>query len=145
MQARHTSEASRAIMDLARRRLFPSHGIRAANDRKRPGSGSLQISLGGRGKESGEVGPAHGLFFSVFLSFPGKMFCTDHFNLYGMLKWIFNQTSSVFARIRSFAFGWKYPTPHRLRSPTKPNTIFNIFLIYFLNCFNCIWDSSFFF
>ena len=32
-------------------------------------------------KELGEEGPAHGLFFSVFLSSPGKMFCTDHFNL----------------------------------------------------------------
>ena len=29
MQARHTSWASRAIMTLARRRLFPSHGIMA--------------------------------------------------------------------------------------------------------------------
>ena len=37
-------------MALARRRLFPSHGIMAANDWKRPGSGSLQISLGRRGK-----------------------------------------------------------------------------------------------
>ena len=32
-------------------------------------------------KELGEEGPAHGLCFSVFLSSPGKMFCTDHFNL----------------------------------------------------------------
>ena len=35
-------------------------------------------------KELGEEGPAHGLFFSVFLSSPGKMFCTDHFDFYGM-------------------------------------------------------------
>ena len=35
-------------------------------------------------KELGEEGPAHGLFFSVFLSCPGKMFCTDHFDFYGM-------------------------------------------------------------
>ena len=27
-------------------------------------------------KELGEGGPAHGLFFSVFLSSPDKMFCT---------------------------------------------------------------------
>ena len=32
-------------------------------------------------KELGEEGPYHGLCFSVFLSSPGKMFCTDHFNL----------------------------------------------------------------
>ena len=32
-------------------------------------------------KELGEEGPAHGLCFSVLLSSPGKMFCTDHFNL----------------------------------------------------------------
>ena len=37
-------------------------------------------------KELGEEGPTHGLFFSVFLSSPGKMFCTDHFNFYGMRK-----------------------------------------------------------
>ena len=74
-------------MALARRRLFPSHGIMAANDWKRPGSGSLQISVGRRGKfplPVGEEGPAYGLFFSVFLSSPGKMFCTDHFGFYGM-------------------------------------------------------------
>ena len=35
-------------------------------------------------KELGEERPAHGLFFSVFLSSPGKMFCTDHFDFYGM-------------------------------------------------------------
>ena len=35
-------------------------------------------------KELGEEGPTHGLFFSVFLSSPGKMFCTDHFDFYGM-------------------------------------------------------------
>ena len=64
-------------------------------------------------KELGEEGPAHGLFFSVFLSSPGKMFCTDHFNFYGMRKWIFNQKISVFPRIRSFAFGWTYPHPSR--------------------------------
>ena len=81
---------------LARRRLFPSHGMMAGNDWKRPGSGSLQISLGRRGKfplpvlllffslEVGEEGPPHGLFFSVFLSSPGQMFCTDHFDFYGM-------------------------------------------------------------
>ena len=85
-------------MALARRRLFPSHGIMAANDWKRLGSGSLQISLGRRGKfplpvillffslegVRPEEGLAHGLFFSVFLSSPGKMFCTDHFDFYGM-------------------------------------------------------------
>ena len=32
-------------------------------------------------KELGEEGPAHGLCFSVFLSSPRKMFCTDQFNL----------------------------------------------------------------
>ena len=32
-------------------------------------------------KELEEEGPAHGLCFSVFLSSPGKMFPTDHFNL----------------------------------------------------------------
>ena len=37
-------------------------------------------------KELGEEGPAHGLFFSLFLSFPGKMFRTDHFDCYGMRK-----------------------------------------------------------
>ena len=98
-------------MALAKRRLFPSHRIMAANNWKRPGCGSLQISLGRRGKfpllvlyyfsrlkELGEEGPVHGLFFSVFLSSPGKMFCTDHFNFYGMRKWSFNQKISVFAR-----------------------------------------------
>ena len=35
-------------------------------------------------KELGEEGPAHGLFFYVFLSSPGKMFCADHFDFYGM-------------------------------------------------------------
>ena len=35
-------------------------------------------------KESVEEGPAHGLFFSVFLSSPGKMFCTDHFDFYSL-------------------------------------------------------------
>ena len=81
-------------MAFARGRLSPSHEIMAANDWKTPGGGSLQISLGRRGKflsqysshfsrlkELGEEGPAHGLCFSVFLSSPGKMFCTDHFNL----------------------------------------------------------------
>ena len=37
-------------------------------------------------KELGAEGPAHGLFFSVFLFSPGKMFCTDHFDFYGMRK-----------------------------------------------------------
>ena len=37
-------------------------------------------------KELGEEQLAHGLFFSVFLSSQGKMFCTDHFNFYGMRK-----------------------------------------------------------
>ena len=37
-------------------------------------------------KELGEEGPAHGLCSSVFLSSPGKMFCTDHFNIYGTRK-----------------------------------------------------------
>ena len=35
-------------------------------------------------KELGEEGPSHGLFFSVFLSSLSKMFCTDHFDFYGM-------------------------------------------------------------
>ena len=35
-------------------------------------------------KELGEEGPTQGLFFSVLLSSPGKMFCTDHFDFYGM-------------------------------------------------------------
>ena len=35
-------------------------------------------------KELGEEGSAHGLFFSVFLSSAGKMFCTDRFDFYGM-------------------------------------------------------------
>ena len=39
-------------------------------------------------KELGEEGPAHGLFFSRFLSSPsfspGEMFRTDHFDCYGM-------------------------------------------------------------
>ena len=36
-------------------------------------------------KELGEEGPAQGLFFSLFLSSPGKMFCTgDRFDFYGM-------------------------------------------------------------
>ena len=56
-------------------------------------------------KELGEEGPAHGLFFSVFLSSLGTMFCTDHFDFYGMRQCIFHQKPSVFARIRSFAFG----------------------------------------
>ena len=91
-------------MAFARGRLSPSHEIMAANDWKTPGGGSLQISLGRRGKfplpvllllfslegvrrRVGEEGPAHnlvprdGLYFSVFLSSPSKMFCTDHFNL----------------------------------------------------------------
>ena len=37
-------------------------------------------------KELGEEGPAHGLFFSRFLSSPGKMFRTDDFDGYGMRK-----------------------------------------------------------
>ena len=37
-------------------------------------------------KELGEEGPAHGLFFSLFLSSPGKMFRTDDFDGYGMRK-----------------------------------------------------------
>ena len=37
-------------------------------------------------KELGEEGLAHGLFFSVFLFSPGKMFCTDHFDFYGMRR-----------------------------------------------------------
>ena len=84
-------------MAFARGRLSPSHEIMAANDWKTPGGGSLQISLGRSGKFPlpvflllfslggvfliGEEGPAHGLCFSVFLSSPGKMFCTDYFNL----------------------------------------------------------------
>ena len=32
-------------------------------------------------KELGEEGHAHGLCISVFLSSPGKMFRTEHFNL----------------------------------------------------------------
>ena len=82
-------------MALARRRLFPSHGIMAANDWKRLGSGSLRSaeevnflsqysSYFSRLKELGEEGPSHGLFFSVFLSSLSKMFCTDHFDFYGM-------------------------------------------------------------
>ena len=39
-----------------------------------------------RSKELGEEGPVDGLCFSVFFSSPGKMFCTDHFNFYGMRK-----------------------------------------------------------
>ena len=35
-------------------------------------------------KELEEEGPTHGLFFSVLLSSPAKMFCTDHFDFYGM-------------------------------------------------------------
>ena len=50
MQARHISYTSRAIMAFARGRLSPSHEIMAANDWKTPGGGSLQISLGRRGK-----------------------------------------------------------------------------------------------
>ena len=81
-------------MTFARGRLSPSHEIMAANDWKTPGGGSLQISLGRRGKFPLSVllllfslegirrkGVAHGLCFSVFLSSSGKMFCTDHFNL----------------------------------------------------------------
>ena len=81
-------------MAFARGRLSPSHEIMAANDWKTPGGGSLQIRSAGevdflsqyssyfsRLKELGEEGPAHGLCFSVFLSSPGKMFCTDHFTL----------------------------------------------------------------
>ena len=37
-------------------------------------------------KELGEEGPAQGLCFSVFVFSPGKMFCTDHLNFYGMRK-----------------------------------------------------------
>ena len=95
MQARHISQASKAIMAFARGRLSPSHEIMGAYDLKTPGGGSLKISLGRRGKfplpvlgsyfsrlkELGEEGPAHGLCFSVFLSSPGEMFCTNHFNL----------------------------------------------------------------
>ena len=62
-------------------------------------------------KEVGVEGPTHGLFFSVFLSSPGKMFCTDHFDFYSMRKWIFNQKISVFARI----LAEHIPTPHPLR------------------------------
>ena len=45
---------------------------------------SQQSSYFSRLKELGEEGPAHGLCFSVLLSSPGKMFCTDHFDFYGM-------------------------------------------------------------
>ena len=82
-------------MAFARGRLSPSHEKMRANDWKTPGGGSLQISLCRRGKFPlpvllllfslegviGEEGPAHGLCFSVFLSSPDKMFCTNHFNL----------------------------------------------------------------
>ena len=36
--------------------------------------------------ELGEEGPAHGLFFPVFLSSPDKMFCTHRFDFYGMQR-----------------------------------------------------------
>ena len=83
-------------MAFARGRLSPSHEIMAANDWKTPGqeAGAFKFRSAGevnflsqyssyfsRLKELGEEGPAHGLCFSVFLSSPGKMFCTNHFNL----------------------------------------------------------------
>ena len=83
-------------MALARRRLFPSHGIQmigrgqeAAAFKFRSAEEvnflSQYSSYFSRLKELGAEGPAHGLFFSVFLSSPGKiMFCTDHFDFYGM-------------------------------------------------------------
>ena len=85
-------------MALARRRLFPSHGTEWPQMIGRgQEAGAFKFlsaeevnflsqysSYFSRLKELGEEGPAHGLFFSVFLSSPGKMFCTDHFDFYGM-------------------------------------------------------------
>ena len=59
-----------------RRRRRKSHPT--PNDWKRPGSGSLQISLGRRGK----------FLLPVNVLLPGKMFCTDPFDFYGMRQWI---------------------------------------------------------
>ena len=81
-------------MAFARGRLSPSYEIMAANDWKSQEAGAFKFRSAGkvnflfqyssyfsRSKELGEEGPAHGLYFSVFLSSPGKMFCTNHFNL----------------------------------------------------------------
>ena len=83
-------------MALARRRLFPSHGIMIERGQE---AGAFKYRLAeevnflsqyssyfSHLKELGEEGPAHGLFFSLFLSSPGKMFRTDHFDYYGMRK-----------------------------------------------------------
>ena len=66
-------------------------------------------------KELGEEGPAHGLFFSRFLSSPGKMFRTDDFDGYGMRKWIFNKKISVFAQSGASLLSEHIPTPHPVR------------------------------
>ena len=81
-------------MAFARGRLSPSHEIMAANVGRRQEAGAFKFrsvrevnflsqysSYFSRLKELGEEGPAHGLCFSVFLSSPGKMFCSNHFNL----------------------------------------------------------------
>ena len=81
-------------MAFARGRLSPSHEIMGAYDLKTPGGGSLQISLGRRGKfplpvllllVSLEGVKRRGacsqvMLFCVPFS-PGKMFRTDNFNL----------------------------------------------------------------
>ena len=91
MQARHISKASRAIMAFGRGRLSPSHEIMTANDWEFRSVGEVNFlsqysSYFSRLKELGvpwvpKVSPAYGLCLSVFLSSPGKMFCTDHFSL----------------------------------------------------------------
>ena len=81
-------------MAFARGQLSLSHEIMAANDwKRRQEAGAFNFHSAGEVNflsqyssyfshlKELEEGPAHGLCFSVFLSSPSKMFCTDHFNL----------------------------------------------------------------
>ena len=65
-------------------------------------------------KELGEEGPAHGLFFSVFLSSPGKMFCTYHFIMVCKSEFSVKRFQCSH-RSGSSLLAEHIPTPHPLR------------------------------